>query len=106
MTLTPFFSFFLGIAGFGVSFLINIFVWRRVRPKRQLVWLAGIFLVFPAFIYVILFCLFADKQFFGLAGFLHLLFSGAYIFSYPAIQAPSPSLKIVLDVQADRKSTR
>src|SRR3989338_2855002 len=100
MTLTPFFSFFLGIAGFGVSFLIHIFVWRRERPKRQLVWLAGIFLVFPAFIYVILFCLFADKQSLGLAGFLHLLFSGAYILSYPAVQAPSPSLKVIRDVQA------
>ena len=93
-------AFLLGIVGFGVSFLSHIFVWRRERPKRQLAWLAGIFLVCPAFIYVILFCVFADKQFFGLAGFLHLLFSGAYILSYPAIQAPSPSLKIIREVQA------
>jgi len=97
MTLTP---FFLGIAGFGVSFLIHILVWRRERPKRQLVWLFGIFMACPAFIYVVLFCVFADKQFLGLAGFLHILFSLAYILSYPAIQAPSPSLKIIREVTA------
>ena len=90
----------LGIAGFGISFLIHILIWRWVRPKRQLIWLAGIFLVCPAFSYFILYYHFADNPAFVLAGVLHILFSAAYILSYPAIQAPSPSLKIIRDVAA------
>lgn len=89
-----------GIAGFALSFLSHVLIWRLVKPERQLVWLAGIFLLAPALIYAGLFFILADKADLVLSGVLHILFSLAYIFSYPAIQAPSPSLKIIREVYA------
>lgn len=89
-----------GVAGFAVSFLIHVLIWRLVKPKKQLVWLAGIFVLVPALIYFSLFFILFDKTGLVLSGVLHILFSFAYILSYPAIQAPSPSLKIVREVRA------
>ena len=89
-----------GIAGFALSFLSHLLIWRLVKPKRQLVWLTGIFVFVPALIYFFLFFIFTDKADLIQAGVLHILFSLAYIFSYPAIQAPSPSLKIIREIHA------
>ena len=52
-----------------------------------------------AYLFRLIFIL-ADKADLVLSGVLHILFSLAYILSYPAIQALSPSLKIVRNIQA------
>lgn len=95
----------IGISIFFLCLFLHISVWRLGRPRRRVVVLFLLFILLP---------LFAIIGYMGLEwlGFLqpvipftpaewlaiylfHLAFSSAYILSYPAIEAVSPSLAIL-----------
>lgn len=104
----------LGIAVFLVSLLIHVLVWNLRYPKNRPQALFVIFLILPALIF---FALLAAAGAEGLpfemtlldwlaALLLHYSLSSAYILSYPAVEAISPSLAITLLVGGSPKGLR
>lgn len=100
---------FFGAGSFLAAFLTHILVWRIIRPRKQIIWLGVIFIILPVLLYLSLFFLsyfFSDYKgrFFSsgfnliLTVFWHIVLSLAYIMSYPAAQAESPTFKIILSV--------
>jgi len=94
-----------GIIVFSLSFAAHVYIWKAFRPKRQAVLLAALFFAMPALIFCALF--FWSRQGAGerfAASAFNLLYAlildyvlaAAYLLSYPAAQASSPSLRIVL----------
>ncbi len=96
---------------FGIFFsclLIHVLLWRVKRPLRQASALFLIFIGLPVIFSALVFgiSLFSHKNCFIIAGLtgaewalvllLDLALSAAYILTYPAAQAISPSLKILL----------
>ncbi|OGR84186.1 MAG: hypothetical protein A2902_00055 [Elusimicrobia bacterium RIFCSPLOWO2_01_FULL_64_13] len=96
-----------GFAGFLACLTAHILVWRRRRPKNDILSLFMIFMIAPSVLLGL----------YGLAGaagwaapglfsfpevgalyLLHLALSSAYIQTYPCAQAESPSLKMMLIV--------
>lgn len=77
-----------GCAWFGVALVLHVLVWRGLAPRRQLPWLFGIMLGVPCVIWAFLP---HDVRAFVVATSLAL----AYIQTYPAAQARSPSLMIL-----------
>jgi hypothetical protein len=82
----------LGLALAGL--LVHIGVWRLFRPRRQILGLALVFFVLtPALGLGI-----GSGCSGGLllrAGMLYGLLAGAYVMTYPAVQAKSPTLEII-----------
>lgn len=86
--------------------LIHIFVWRFAFPKSRPTALLFIFIILPSaffILYVVSIKLRLIQYIFGLSFYewiaaylLHLVLSCAYILSYPAVEAFSPSLAIIL----------
>ncbi|MCU0666191.1 MAG: hypothetical protein MUF05_03740 [Candidatus Omnitrophica bacterium] len=84
-----------GVFCFLISLLAHVIWWRIKRPKAQIQALVSLFLVFPL---LGLTCL---MQFFPLRDFwlslaLAYSFSFSYVLFYPAAQAVSPTLKLIL----------
>ncbi len=74
---------------FLVALIFQIFVWRIIKVKKIIFWLFFIFFVFmPVFMAFTI--TFEIKTF-----FLYFLIAAAYIQTFPAIQADSPTLKII-----------
>src|SRR5688572_7131386 len=67
--------------------LIHIFSWRIFRPHKDIEWLFVLYISVP-----LVFLAFFSWT----ALFLYLCLGAAYIASYPAVQAYSPSLDILL----------
>lgn len=88
----------------GLTFIMCLFIhaalWRLRPPARRPLALLCVFVLAPPFIWGLLFAL----QLFNVpgkgellaAGLLQLSFASAYILSYPAFEALSPSLVLVL----------
>lgn len=91
----------IGTAGFLVSLLLHIAIWRVFKPKKQLLLLAVIFVILPLIIYFLLLGL--HVNYFNLVNtllilILHIGLSGVYVMTYPTMQADCPTLKIILEV--------
>lgn len=91
-----------GIALFLLSLLCHVFHWRLKRPENEILALFIQFIILPG-IFIVVFAIVGihEKHFLSRMDvvavyFLHLSLSGVYIASYPAAQADSPSLKILL----------
>lgn len=88
-----------GFAGFFVFMGVHIFIWRWLHPKRDYLLLFIIsFMIFLSY-FIIIYLVSLKKYAFIdwiLVFFLYFILCGTYIASYPAVQAISPSLKIVL----------
>ncbi len=102
-----------GILMFAVCFGVHVLIWRTCRPEREVIALFLIFLVIPAVIGLGCLSLSWPEFLLGGAGvppisgldwplvfLLHYVLAGAYILSYPAIQAVSPFLTILLVVRS------
>lgn len=98
-----------GAVSFTIALLIHILVWRVHRPAREIRGLSLIFIIFPFLAWGLLFLLASlssgllpplfSSPFNFLTVFIwHTALSGAYIMTYPPIQAGCPSLKIMLVV--------
>lgn len=101
---------FAGLTVFFICLCIHVAVWRTRYPKNRPVALVLIFIVLPAIAVAILATLnnlYVLTSFDGkavwmptveLAGvyLLHFSISAAYIMSYPAVEAVSPSLMLTL----------
>jgi predicted permease len=81
---------FAGLAFVG-SFLFQVFVWRVFRPRRQIFSLAAVYLVCPVPLF-----LFLPPALLGAALLLYGSACCAYIMTFPAIQARSPSTQLLL----------
>jgi hypothetical protein len=100
-----------GFMMFLICLLVHIFLWRIKIPKKDALTLLLIFIIIPA---LGLFALFGIKILgfrFPLSGlellytfFLHLSLSFVYISSYPAAQADSPSLYILLMIASSGRN--
>lgn len=77
-----------GFAWFGAALVLHVAAWRWLAPRRQLPWLFGIMLGVPCVLWT---CRLHDVRAFVVATSLAL----AYIQTYPAAQARSPSLMIL-----------
>ena len=89
------FSFFL------ICLVIHILIWRIRHPQRHALALSAIFL-FPVLPMVLLIHLIGQElPLFDLVSIalLHVALSCAYIQIYPASQADSPSLRLLIHVQ-------
>jgi hypothetical protein len=79
----------LGATWFVIALAVHVVVWRRVAPRRELPWLFAILLGVPFAAWALA----PDRvRAFVVAASLSL----AYIQTYPAAQARSPSLMILL----------
>lgn len=107
------FVFIVGTVSFLGSFFIHLELWRTIKPRRQMALLGLIFVLAPATIYFALFVIAQATQPSGTwfvrdpfnlsyVFIWHLALSAAYIMSYPAIQAESPSLRILLAIADSR----
>ena len=92
--------FVLGAAGFLSAFFIHIAVWRLKKPAKEITGLVFIFIGLPAIIYPFLLLALDQGQLsranLVFSFLLEILLALSYIMTYPAIQAPSPSLRIIL----------
>lgn len=90
-----------GISLFLICLFVHVFIWRFWHPRRHGLALLMIF-VLPIFILAILlpnlWAAFTWLDFASVTLF-HLSLSFAYIQTYPAVQALSPSLRILILVQ-------
>ena len=100
-----------GAVSFTVALLIHILVWRVRRPAREIAGLSLIFIVLPLLAWGLLFLVSSLNPsllppfFHSFFNFLfviiwHTALAGAYIMTYPPIQAGCPSLKIMLVVSS------
>ncbi|MEI8175837.1 MAG: hypothetical protein WCG78_03110 [Candidatus Omnitrophota bacterium] len=87
-----------GVVLFGISMVVHVLLWRFRRPRRQAFALFFIFLA-PVAAGLIFFHTAVDILASVFAGAL----SCAYILTYPAAQAVSPSLKLLLVIGAAGK---
>lgn len=90
----------LGFLFFFLCLGVHILVWRRWHPQRHALALFCVFLLPIPFSLLIL-CFIKSVHFFDLAAIdlLHLALSCAYIQIYPAVQAFSPTLVILVLVK-------
>ena len=44
----------VGTCSFIACLAVHIFVWRKIKPLKQLVWLGAIFIIAPLFLYIAL----------------------------------------------------
>lgn len=77
----------MALAGgwFAILFVAQIFLWRYLKPRRQILTLFALYF-FPA-----VFLLFFAPP----AGVFLLGISAAYVMTFPAIQAESPTLRLM-----------
>lgn len=80
-------------------FVVQIFVWKIFRIKKQMLALFVLYLFFPivGFLYIFITQGITLISLASMALFLPIAF--AYIMSFPAIQARSPSLLILLELE-------
>lgn len=95
-----------GLITFGICLCIHILLWRLKRPSNDASKLFIIFIIIPVILTVFLLALpdnsparmsLSPLDIIAVL-FLHVALSAAYIASYPAAQASSPSLEIILVV--------
>lgn len=93
------------ITVFSLSFAAHVYIWKVFRPARQAVLLAALFFAMPALVFFALFFWArqgAVERFAASASnllyalILDYVLAGGYLLSYPAAQASSPSLRVVL----------
>lgn len=102
-----------GVLIFIICMGLHVLAWRRYHPRKEVVVLFLIFLVIPTAICAAglgldWFGLLPEEKGiipitvfdWPLVFLLHFALAGAYILSYPAIQAVSPSLAILLVVES------
>jgi hypothetical protein len=97
-----------GFCVFLTSMLLHVMVWRIFSPRSYFKALPAVFLAIPAAAVIAaastpLFSLylgFMDGVDWLAAFFLHLSLAAAYIMTYPALQANSPSLVMILHIEA------
>ncbi len=85
--------------------IIHIIIWRIFKPKKLIVFLFLIFIAIPLVIFLIYLIPFnllniqsnltIQFQDFLFIALLYFSLAGAYIQTYPAVQAKSPSLQLV-----------
>jgi len=105
----------LGAMIFSACMIAHILIWRYARPKNEIAWLGIIFFISPILV-LAGFYVFAMKTGIGLIVIAAITFTGwvtifllhyalslFYIFNYPAAQAVSPSLKMLLILRASDK---
>lgn len=88
----------VAFAAFLAGLVFHVLHWRLKRPAKTELALAADFLAFPAALLILapaLTPLLTPAEA-ASAYLLHFLISGAYIASFPAVQAQSPSLEILL----------
>lgn len=86
----------IGIITFLISFSLHVIWWRWRRPKNDIIALVISFFFLP-FLFFLIACIFRISLVNLLFIFLlHSALSGAYIMSYPVVQADSPMLNILL----------
>ena len=104
----------IGISIFIMCLCLHILIWRWRHPHHHIITLSIIFIIVPTAISIVGFILLwfnllpfdiANIISISASGWLlvfllHFSLSGAYILSYPAIQAVSPSLAILLIVRS------
>lgn len=96
-------SFSIILDGFSLFFiclLIHIIIWRLHHPKRQILTLFGLFLLFPTLFHFFIYMITKNVLSLNIGKLLqiyllHYALSLAYIFSYPAAQAACPSFVIL-----------
>lgn len=81
------------------AFLVHVLVWRLLQPKRQASLVLVIFIFAPLVIYLLSFANILsaglDNKSIFFSMMLYLAIASAYVQTFPAFQATSPSLKIV-----------
>lgn len=76
--------------------LLHIVLWRYVQVKMKIFWMFGVFFFIPTIVSLITFFYFLNDIWVLQAGVLILAIGGAYLMSYPAIQAQSPTLVMLV----------
>jgi hypothetical protein len=96
----------IGTASFLGAFIVHAALWRGGRPRREMTKLFTLFILLPLPLYaagVLMQVLDPENPGSALPVLFsyiwHLALAGAYIMTYPPIQAGCPSLKIVLMVK-------
>lgn len=96
---------------FTVFFVIHVFWWRLFHPRSHISALILCFLVFPAIVLLLCLLIGGDWRVTALvrpkiayAVLFYCCIAGAYILTYPAIQAWSPSLYIVYLIRNSGKT--
>ncbi len=90
-----------GIVAFTATLGAHVAVWQLVRPRREMLWLFGLFLLLPAVTTVVVVVSGGAGLLEGLAVWLmHAALSVAYVQTYPAIREEIPSFRILLTISA------
>ena len=97
--------FFYDLLLIALAFLLHLIIWKIRLPKRQIIALVGIFLFVLILGTIFLFKfsgrinwnIMPSRNFFEIIQFILLFISiaAAYVVSYPAIEADSPTLVII-----------
>ena len=83
---------------FASALGLQILLWRRAKPKGEILGLLGPFLVWPMLVLAGL-ALFGPGQFdLFAAGLLYFALAGAYIMTYPSLTTKIPSFRILQSV--------
>ncbi len=84
-------TFAFAFGEFGILLLVQLLLWRPFKIKKQMLWLFVIFLFVP----IVSIAWLRDQADLAAGAFLALCISAAYVQTFPAAQARSPSLVIL-----------
>ncbi len=90
-----------------VSFAVHVLVWRAFRPDRQMLLLLLIYTVVPAVALPLIGRMMFIQYDISSILVLYVLISFSYILTYPAMQANSPSLLMIIAIlEAGKKCSQ
>ncbi|HYB70868.1 MAG TPA: hypothetical protein VEH80_09365 [Candidatus Bathyarchaeia archaeon] len=87
-----------GFASFLICLSFHVILWRAARPRAEALALVAIFFVAPAAVAVVVMAITSRWVDVLAVLLLHSALSAAYVQTYPAAQARSPSLEIAYAV--------
>jgi hypothetical protein len=99
-------NIFIGaLTSFTILMVIHVAMWRIFKVRKQILWLFLIFFGLPSLSFLFAVTSVSDysSEKWTLGYLLVMSISGAYVFIYPAAQAASPSMVILLLLNAHKQ---
>ena len=90
-----------GVGLFLASMIVHVLLWNMFRIRKEVLWLAIVFIAIPIMILVALWATgYADAAFTTATGMLHMALALMYIQTYPALREDIPSIRILMRVHS------
>lgn len=97
-------AIFHGTSLFLFIFCLQVMIWKPFRIRKQMLSLAILYFIFPLFIFSALLMLEVPFESVASKGIVYFSLACAYVISFPAVQAQSPSLQILIEVARSQKT--